>query len=279
MLCGVLGADVNLRGNDSSDDYNYRMMSALDVACSYGHFGLVEKLVDTYGARVHETLDKVTHTNCDFGNCRRTVTVDLMTPVQWLFYWDGYGGAESSPEERLLIFRFLVARGARVSFGDVLEFQTEEVAKCMEDIESSPVQEVRKRVKPIIELAAAQLEVARQQERARRAAVAREILLFRAGRASFAEDSEDEDEDESDGDDSDDTGDDEARLRCGISLVARVSLKGAFGQGFARRVLDHAFDDGESPRARTVPWADDEVGSPCALERRHREAYEAAVGA
>ena len=159
----------------------------------------------------------------------------------------------------------------------------EEVAKRMEDIESSPVQEVRKHVKPIIELAAAQLEVARQQERARRAAVAQEILLFRSGRASFAEDSEDEDEDDSDGDsdgdNSDDTDDDEARLRCGISLVARVSLKGAFGQGFARRVLDHAFDDGESPRARTVPWADHEVGSPCALERHHREAYEAAVGA
>jgi hypothetical protein len=109
-------------------------------------------------------------------------------------------------------------------------------------------------------------------------------LLFRSGRASFAEDSEDEDEDDSDGDsdgdDSDDSDDDdEARLRCGISLLARVSLKGAFGQGFARRVLDHAFDDGESPRARTVPWADHEVGSPCALERHHREAYEAAVGA
>ncbi len=285
MLCGVLGADVNLRKNDSSDDYQYRMMSALDVACSYGHFGLVEKLVDTYGARVHETLDKVTHTNCDFGNCRRRITVDLMTPVQWLFYWDDRGGTESSPEERLLIFRFLVARGARVSFDDVLEFQMEEVAKRMKDIESSPVQEVRKRVKPIIELAAAQLEVARQQARARRAAVAQEILLFRSGRASFAEDSEDEDEDDSDGDasdgdDGDDTDDDdEARLRCGISLLARVSLKGAFGQGFARRVLDHAFDDGESPRARTVPWADHEVGSPCALERHHREAYEAAVGA
>ena len=273
------GADVNLRCNeDDNDDYNYRMTSALDIACSYGHFGLVEKLVDTYGARVHETLDKVTHKDCDFGNRRRTITVDLMMPVQWLFYWDDRGGTESSPEERLLIFRFLVARGARVSFGDVLEFQSEEVARCMEDIESSPVQEVRKRVKPIIELAAAQLEVARQQERARRAAVAREILLFRSGRASFAEDSEDEDDsDASDGDDSDD--DDEARLRCGISLLARVSLKGAFGQGFARRVLDHAFDNGESPRARTVPWADHEVGSPCALERHHREAYEAAVGA
>ena len=197
-----------------------------------------------------------------------------MMPVQWLFYWDDRGGAESSPEERLLIFRFLVARGARVSFDDVLEFQMEEVAKRMEDIESSPVQEVRKRVKPIIELAAAQVEVARQQERARRAAVAREVLLFQSGRASFAEDSEDD----SDGDASDDSDDDEARLRCGISLVARVSLKGAFGQGFARRVLDHAFDNGESPRARTVPWADHEVGSPCALERRHREAYEAAVG-
>ena len=265
MLCGVLGADVNLRCNqDGRDDYNYQMTSALDIACSYGHFALVRKLVDTYGARVHETLDKVTHKNYGFGNRRQTITVDLMTPVQWLFYWDGYGGAESSPEERLLIFRFLVARGARVSFGDVLEFQMEDVAKRMEDIESSPVQEVRKRVKPIIELAAAQLEVARQQERARRAAVAREILLFRSGRASFAEDSEDEEE---------------ARLRCGISLLARVSLKGAFGQGFARRVLDHAFDDGESPRARTVPWADHEVGSPCALERHHREAYEAAVGA
>ena len=285
MLCGVLGADVNLRCNeDGRDDYNYQMTSALDIACSYGHFALVRKLVGTYGARVHETLDKVTHKNYGFGNGRRTVTVNLMMPVQWLFYWDEYGGSESSPEERLLIFRFLVARGARVSFGDVLEFQMEEVARCMEDVESSPVQEVRKRVKPIIELAAAQLEVARQQGRARRAAVAREILLFRSGRASFAEDSEDEDEDDSDddsdGDDSDDTDDDdEARLRCGISLVARVSLKGAFGQGFARRVLDHAFDDGESPRARTVPWADHEVGSPCALERHHREAYEAAVGA
>ena len=174
-----------------------------------------------------------------------------------------------------------MARGARVSFGDVLEFQMEEVAKCMEDIESSPVQEVRKRVKPIIELAAAQLEVARQQERARRAAVAREILLFRSGRASFAEDSEDEDEDDSDASDdsdSDDTDDDEARLRCGISLVARVSLKGAFGQGFARRVLDHAFDDGESPRARTVPWAGRRRGGsrPGAAPPR---AYEAAVGA
>ena len=124
----------------------HRMLPAVHGACS-----------GAYGARVHETLDKVTHTNCDFGNCRRTVTVDLMTPVQWLFYWDGYGGAESSPEERLLIFRFLVAHGARVSFDDVLEFQMEEVAKRMEDIESSPVQEVRKRVKPIIELAAAQV--------------------------------------------------------------------------------------------------------------------------
>ena len=115
-------------------------------------------------------------------------------------------------------------------------------------------------------------------------------MLFRSGRASFAEGSEDEDEDDSDGDsdgdasdgdasdDSDD--DDEARLRCGISLVARVSLKGAFGQGFARRVLDHVFDDGRSPRARKMrhPFDYDKAGSPCALERRHREVYEAAVG-
>jgi hypothetical protein len=60
----------------------------------------------------------------------------------------------------------------------------------------------------------------------------------------------------------------------------RDAPKGAFGQRFARRVLDHVFDDGRSPRARKPrEWEGYEEGaSPCALERRHREVYEAAVG-
>ena len=67
-----------------------------------------------------------------------------------------------------------------------------------------------------------------------------------------------------------------------VPIVERLveGPKGAFGQRFARRVLDHVFDDGRSPRARKPrEWEGYEEGaSPCALERRHREVYEAAVG-
>ena len=185
-----------------------------------------------------------------------------------------YGGSESSPE-RLLIFRFLVARGARVSFSDVLEFQMEDVAKCMEDIESSPVQEVRKRVKPIIELAAAQLEVARQQERPaappsrekscssgpgapRLPRIARTRTRMTATATATAT-----------------TRRVSTTTRRGFDAGSRSSRasvsRARSGSGFARRVLDHAFDDGESPRHRTSPWADHEGGLPTcapALERR-----------
>ena len=61
LLC-ELGADPNLRSNmepESERDYHDRMVSALDVACAYGHFDLVVKLVHTHGARVHTPVQRL----------------------------------------------------------------------------------------------------------------------------------------------------------------------------------------------------------------------------
>ena len=278
LLCGTLGADVNLRSNKmyqshhSDEDWRHCMTSALDTACHHGHFALVEKLVDTYGARVHTPL-RTTIVDHSYGS--RKSLVNLLTPVQWLIYYDLEYFSDTSVSERLMCFRFLVRRGAQVSYHDVLEYQQLEVAHRLKGLERVSVAQVEK-LQPVLQLGAELLAVARHQERARRAAVAREILLLRSGRATLKRpglgrvvlrlgDCEEEAD---------------ARLGHGASLLARVSLKGAFGQGFARRVLDHVFDDGRSPRARKPrEWEGYEEGaSPCALERRHREVYEAAVG-
>ena len=264
LLCATLGADVNLRSNkfhdDREDDWRYCKTSALDTACHCGHFALVERLVDTYGARVHTPLRATIE---DHTRCRPSkMLVDLLTPVQWLVYENLEYSSDTSVSERLMCFRFLVRRGAQVSHHDALEYQQCHVAHRLEGLERVSVAQVEK-LQPVLQLGAEMLAVARHQERARRAAVAREILLLRSGRATIDGNCED------------------ARLGRGASLLARVSLKGAFGQRFARRVLDHVFDDGRSPRARKPRHPhdyDDEAGSPCALERRHREVYEAAVG-
>ena len=152
-----------------------------------------------------------------------------------------------------------VDRGAQLTYHDVLEYQKYQVAKHMRNLERLSVSEVEKR-HTIMQFGGELLVVARHQETRRRAAVVRAILLLRSGRATVAEN--------------------DARLARGASLLARISLKGAFGQRFARRVLDHAFDDGRSPRVRKPrEWEEYYEGaSPCALERRHREVYEAAVG-
>ena len=110
----------------------------------------------------------------------------------------------------------------------------------MRNLERLSVSEVEKR-HTIMQFGGELLVVARHQETRRRAAVARAILLLRSGRATVAEN--------------------DARLGRGASLLARVSLRGAFGQGFTRRVLDRS----------TTP-------DRPALERRHRDAREAAVG-
>ena len=268
LLCGTLGADVNLRSNKmyqshhSDEDWRYCMTSALDTACHHGHFALVEKLVDTYGARVHTPLRAtIVDHSCITSYGSREMLVDLPTPVQCLIYEDLEYFSDTSVSERLMCFRFLVRRGAQVSHHDALEYQQCHVAHRLEGLERVSVAQVEK-LQPVLQLGAEMLAVARHQERARRAAVAREILLLRSGRATFDGDCED------------------ARLGRGASLLARISLKGAFGQRFARRVLDHVFDDGRSPRARKPrEWeGSDEGASPCALERRHREVYEAAVG-
>ena len=189
------------------------------------------------------------------------MVVDLLTPVQWLVYENLEFSKDTPVSERLMCFRFLVRRGAQVSHHDALEYQQCHVAHRLEGLERVSVAQVEK-LQPVLQLGAEMLAVARHQERARRAAVAREILLLRSGRATVDGDCED------------------ARLGRGASLLARVSLKGAFGQRFARRVLDHVFDDGRSPRVRKPrEWEEYYEGaSPCALERRHREVYEAAVG-
>ena len=264
LLCGTLGADVNLRSNKmyqshhSDEDWRHCMTSALDTACHHGHFALVEKLVDTYGARVHTPL-RTTIVDHSYGS--RKSLVNLLTPVQWLIYYDLEYFSDTSVSERLMCFRFLVRRGAQVSYHDALEYQQLQVAHRLKGLERVSVAQVEK-LQPVLQLGAEMLAVARHQERARRAAVAREILLLRSGRATFDGDCED------------------ARLGRGASLLARISLKGAFGQRFARRVLDHVFDDGRSPRVRKPrEWEEYYEGaSPCALERRHREVYEAAVG-
>ena len=266
LLCATLGADVNLRSNKmyqshhSDEDWRHCMTSALDTACHHGHFALVERLVDTYGARVHTPLRTTIE---DHTSCRPSkMLVDLLTPVQWLVYENLEYSSDTSVSERLMCFRFLVRRGAQVSHHDALEYQQCHVAHRLEGLEKVSVAQVEK-LQPVLQLGAEMLAVARHQERARRAAVAREILLLRSGRATVDGDCED------------------ARLGRGASLLARISLKGAFGQRFARRVLDHVFDDGRSPRARKPRHPhdyDEEAGSPCALERRHREVYEAAVG-
>ena len=263
LLCATLGADVNLRSNkfhdDREDDWRYCKTSALDTACHHGHFALVERLVDTYGARVHTPLRATIE---DHTRCRPSkMVVDLLTPVQWLVYENLEFHSDTSVSERLMCFRFLVRRGAQVSHHDALEYQQCHVAHRLEGLERVSVAQVEK-LQPVLQLGAEMLAVARHQERARRAAVAREILLLRSGRATVDGDCED------------------ARLGRGASLLARVSLKGAFGQRFARRVLDHVFDDGRSPRVRKPrEWEEYYEGaSPCALERRHREVYEAAVG-
>ena len=265
LLCATLGADVNLRSNKmyqshhSDEDWRHCMTSALDTACHHGHFALVERLVDTYGARVHTPLRTTIE---DHTSCRPSkMLVDLLTPVQWLVYENLEYSSDTSVSERLMCFRFLVRRGAQVSYHDALEYQQLQVAHRLKGLERVSVAQVEK-LQPVLQLGAEMLAVARHQERARRAAVAREILLLRSGRATVDGDCED------------------ARLGRGASLLARVSLKGAFGQRFARRVLDHVFDDGRSPRARKPrEWEGYEEGaSPCALERRHREVYEAAVG-
>ena len=246
VLCGTLGADANLRSNKlyqyREDDWRYCKTSALDTACHHGHFALVERLVDTYGARVHTPLRTTIE---DHTSCRPSkMLVDLLTPVQWLVYENLEYSSDTSVSERLMCFRFLVRRGAQVSHHDALEYQQCHVAHRLEGLERVAVAQVEK-LQPVLQLGAEMLAVARHQERARRAAVAREILLLRSGRATVDGDCED------------------ARLGRGASLLARISLKGAFGQRFARRVLDHVFDD---------------AGSARALERRHRDAYEAAVG-
>ena len=278
LLC-ELGADPNLRSNmepESERDYHDRMVSALDVACAYGHFDLVVKLVHTHGARVHTPVNNVWHKVKSHRGPTKKICVDLLTPVQWLVYENLEFHSDTSVSERLMCFRFLVRRGAQVSHHDALEYQQCHVAHRLEGLERVSVAQVEK-LQPVLQLGAEMLAVARHQERARRAAVAREILLLRSGRATLKQpglgrairrlgDCEEEKD---------------ARLGRGASLLARVSLKGAFGQGFARRVLDHVFDDGRSPRARKPRHPhdyDDEAGSPCALERRHREVYEAAVG-
>ena len=278
LLCGTLGADVNLRSNKmyqshhSDEDWRHCMTSALDTACHHGHFALVEKLVDTYGARVHTPL-RTTIVDHSYGS--RKSLVNLLTPVQWLIYYDLEYFSDTSVSERLMCFRFLVRRGAQVSYHDALEYQQLQVAHRLKGLERVSVAQVEK-LQPVLQLGAELLAVARHQERARRAAVAREILLLRSGRATLKlpgrgrairrlGDCEKEEE---------------ARLGRGASLLARVSLKGAFGQRFARRVLDHVFDDGRSPRVRKPrEWEEYYEGaSPCALERRHRKVYEAAVG-
>jgi ankyrin repeat protein len=263
LLCATLGADVNLRSNKlyqyREDDWRYCKTSALDTACHHGHFALVERLVDTYGARVHTPLRTTIE---DHTSCRPSkMLVDLLTPVQWLVYENLEYSSDTSVSERLMCFRFLVRRGAQVSHHDALEYQQCHVAHRLEGLERVAVAQVEK-LQPVLQLGAEMLAVARHQERARRAAVAREILLLRSGRATVDGDCED------------------ARLGRGASLLARISLKGAFGQRFARRVLDHVFDDGRSPRVRKPrEWEEYYEGaSPCALERRHREVYEAAVG-
>ena len=263
VLCGTLGADANLRSNKlyqyREDDWRYCATSALDTACHHGHFALVEKLVDTYGASVHTPLRTTIE---DHTSSRPSkMVVDLLTPVQWLVYENLEFSEDTPVSERLMCFRFLVRRGAQVSYHDALEYQQCHVAHRLEGLEKVSVAQVEK-LQPVLQLGAEMLAVARHQERARRAAVAREILLLRSGRATVDGDCED------------------ARLGRGASLLARISLKGAFGQRFARRVLDHVFDDGRSPRVRKPrEWEEYYEGaSPCALERRHREVYEAAVG-
>ena len=253
LLCGELGADPNLRHNQkpsypAEDDPHYRMFSPLDVACEKGHFALVERLVDRYDARVHTTRAGCWHeVSCTFRRKEWRVCIDLMTPVRWLFYENmaaHYQGGLAKVPERMVIFRFLVSHGAQVSHRDALEYQKVQVDYHMDDLEKISVSQVRA-LQPIIDFGAEILAVAQQQEAARRAAATRAVLLLRsAGRATIVEDCEDE------------------RARCGVSLIARVSVRGAFGQGFARRALDLAFG-GAAARA---------------LERRHREAYETAVG-
>jgi ankyrin repeat protein len=250
LLC-ELGADPNLRSNmepESERDYHDRMVSALDVACAYGHFDLVVKLVHTHGARVHTPVRNVWHEIESYGEPTKKICVDLLTPVQWIFENDmtRCGIKECIDDarifERLRCFRFLVDRGAQLTYHDVLEYQKYQVAKHMRNLERLSVSEVEKR-HTIMQFGGELLVVARHQETRRRAAVVRAILLLRSGRATVAEN--------------------DARLARGASLLARVSLKGAFGQRFTRRVLDYTFDDGGCARA---------------LERRHRDAYEAAVG-
>ena len=253
LLC-ELGADPNLRSNvepEYEDDYQDRMRSALDVACEYGNFDLVVKLVHTHGSRVHTPVNNVWHKVKSHRGPTKKICVDLLTPVQWLFENDmtrrGMNQRIDDPSitARLMCFRFLVRRGAQLTYRDVLNYQKDQVAQHMRDLDGLSVKEVEKR-HSIMQLGGELLVVARHQETRRRAAVARAILLLRSGRATVAEND-----------------DDDARLGRGASLLARVSLRGAFGQRFARRVLDHVFDD---------------AGSARALERRHRDAYEAAVG-
>jgi len=256
LLCGELGADPNLRHNQKPSlpegDPHYRMCSPLDVACANGHFALVERLVTRYGARVHTPRSGCWHhVSTWLTNTRREagrVCIDLMTPVRWLFFENmtaaNYQVGLAKVPDRMAIFRFLVSHGAQVSHRDALEYQKVQVDYHMDDLEEISVSQVRK-LQPIIDFGAEILAVAQQQEAARRAAATRAVLLLRsAGRATIVADCEDE------------------RARCGVSLIARVSVRGAFGQGFARRALDFAFG-GAAVRA---------------LERRHREAYEAAVG-
>ena len=110
-----------------------------------------------------------------------------------------------------MCFRFLVRRGAQVAYHDALEYQQCHVAHRLEGLERVSVAQVEK-LQPVLQLGAEMLAVARHQERARRAAVAREILLLRSGRATVDGDCED------------------ARLGRRLAPVRRQSQRGAFGQ-------------------------------------------------
>lgn len=249
LLCGELGADPNLRHNQkpslpSEDDPHYRR-SPLDVACENANFALVERLVDRYGARVHTQQSSCWHKVSRYRE-EESVCIDLITPVRWLFYESTtayHRGEMENVPARMVIFRFLVFRGAQVSHCDALEYQKYQVAGHMDDMEDISVSQVQA-LQPIIDFGAELLAVAQQQETVRRAAVTRGVLLLRSRRAGPPILGACEDE----------------MARRGVALLARMSLRGSFGQGFSRRALDFAFG-GEAARA---------------LERLHREAHLAA---
>ena len=105
----------------------------------------------------------------------KKICVDLLTPVQWLFENDmtrrGINQRVDDPSitHRLMCFRFLVSRGAQLTYRDVLNYQKDQVAPHMRDLDGLSVSEVEKR-HSILQLGGEMLVVARHQETRRRAA-------------------------------------------------------------------------------------------------------------